>query len=115
MPRGMRAAGRGAIDRPTMVPPRAQSWDRLSHQFGAEPRTVRRQPIEQHPVRGVELVAAALHAELDMPAVLRVIDARQAEYLDAVEPGLDALHQRRQRRLHRAEHDHRLLLLRALP
>ena len=57
----------------------------LAHQFGAERCVVRAQSDEQPAVGAVEQRGVALDAELDVAAPLRVVDARQAEDLDAGE------------------------------
>ena len=54
------------------------------------------QAVHQACVRGGEQARLALHPELDVPAPLRMVDARKAEDLDARELGLDGFHQRRE-------------------
>ena len=82
---------------------------RSTHQLRAELGRHRAQRGAQGQPGGFERVATALDAEFDVPAPLRVIDAGQAEDLDAGETLFDLFHQRRQLRFHAAEDDHRLL------
>src|ERR1019366_2665055 len=80
-----------------------------SHQFGAEPGLPNPQAFYEGVIGSIEPAALALDSELDVAAPLRMVHARQAEHLDAREFAFDRLHERRQRRFHRAEYDDRAL------
>src|SRR5450830_886563 len=91
----------------------ASNWCTTSaHQFGAQLEIEAMQAGQQGRVGGQHQGRVALHPQLDVPAVLRVVHAGQAEHLDAGMLALDGLHQGRERGLHRAEHDDRLLHMR---
>ncbi|VDO18273.1 unnamed protein product, partial [Brugia timori] len=80
-----------------------------THQFWAKLCIKSVQTFDELAVGRVEQFRVALDAELDMTAVLGVIDARQAENLDARMALLDRLHQGREGGLHGTENDHGLL------
>src|SRR5436190_15656775 len=58
---------------------------RLAHQLGAELGARALQAIAQACVRGGEQRGVSLDAELDVATPVRMVDARQAEHLDAGE------------------------------
>src|SRR5438105_11248832 len=70
---------------------------RLSHQLGAEPDAEALQAVQQLLVGRREQRRVALHTEVDVTAIFRMIDAREAEHLDAGMVPLDLFHQRCER------------------
>ena len=76
-----------------------------THQFGAELEVELRQPLQQRRIGTANCLGYTLHAQLNMPPVDGVVNAGQAEHLDARVLGLLLQHQRGQRGFHRAKHD----------
>src|SRR3954470_5441715 len=69
----------------------------FAHQFGAELGAQAMQPRQQVGIGGGGGVGRSLDPEVDVPTVLRVVDAGQAEHLDAGMRLLHLLHQRGER------------------